>query len=117
MSKISSTQIGILWEEAVIRFLEGEKTYKVIAKRFKCKGGEIDLIAIKNGTIIFIEVKYRKTFEDFEGIVTSAKFKRIFLTHEIFLEKRPEFKNCDVRFDIIFISKDLSFHHIENVSI
>jgi putative endonuclease len=54
---------GLLWEENVLHFLEGEN-YQILAKRFRIKGAEIDLIALQDSTVVFIEVKYRKSFQD-----------------------------------------------------
>ena len=34
--------------------------YKIITKNFRCKIGEIDLIALHKGYLVFVEVKYRK---------------------------------------------------------
>lgn len=107
---------GLLWEENVLHFLEGEN-YQILAKRFRIKGAEIDLIALQDSTVVFIEVKYRKSFQDFEGIVDAKKFERIFMASEIFLSKNPDLKNLEIRFDIIFVSKDMSLHHIKNISL
>lgn len=35
--------------------------YKIIEKNFRCRSGEIDIIALHQGYIVFIEVKYRTT--------------------------------------------------------
>ena len=35
--------------------------YKIIKKNFRCRSGEIDIIAWHEGYIVFIEVKYRRT--------------------------------------------------------
>ena len=34
--------------------------YKILETNFRCKIGEIDLIALHKGYLVFIEVKYRK---------------------------------------------------------
>ena len=115
MSKTSSS-LGIYWEDAVTRFLE-TGGYNIIAKRFAVKGAEIDVIATKGTSIIFIEVKYRNKFADYEGIVSIAKFHRIFRASEIFFQKNSKLQVFSPRFDIIFISKDLTVNHIENISI
>ena len=42
--------------------LELEKIgYKILQKNFRCRIGEIDIIALHKGYLVFIEVKYRKT--------------------------------------------------------
>lgn len=42
--------------------LELEKIgYKILQKNFRCRIGEIDMVALHKGYLVFIEVKYRKT--------------------------------------------------------
>jgi len=57
MNKI---EIGKSGEEEAINFLKRNK-YKILNRNFKTKFGEIDIIAKKNGEIVFIEVKTRNT--------------------------------------------------------
>lgn len=52
--------LGIYGEKAAIKFLEDEG-YKVLAKNYRCKIGEIDIIAADGDTLSFIEVKTRSS--------------------------------------------------------
>lgn len=45
--------------EALAEVLLQEKGYRILAKNFSCRCGEIDIIAEKNSTIAFVEVKTR----------------------------------------------------------
>ncbi len=51
--------IGSLKEELAISYLE-ENGFEILERNFKCKIGEIDVIAKKEKSIRFIEIKYRK---------------------------------------------------------
>ncbi len=50
--------IGSLQEELAISYLE-ENGFEILERNFKCKLGEIDVIAKKDNIIRFIEIKYR----------------------------------------------------------
>lgn len=52
--------LGIYGEKAAIKFLEDEG-YKVLARNYRCKIGEIDIIAADGDTLSFIEVKTRSS--------------------------------------------------------
>ena len=51
--------IGSLKEDLAISYLE-QNDFEILERNFKCKIGEIDIIAKKDNIIRFIEVKYRK---------------------------------------------------------
>lgn len=53
-----TTSIGLLAEDAVLEYLQNND-YDVIAKNWKTKTCEIDIIAYKNQRMHFVEVKYR----------------------------------------------------------
>lgn len=50
--------IGTAGEDLACRYL-AEKGYEIIDRGFRCRMGEIDIIALKNGEIVFTEVKTR----------------------------------------------------------
>jgi Holliday junction resolvase-like predicted endonuclease len=54
-----TTSTGLLAEDAVVEFLQNND-YDIIGKNWKTKTCEIDIIAYKNQTIHFVEVKYRQ---------------------------------------------------------
>ena len=53
-------QIGTEEEALAAEFLEG-RGYRIVERNFRCRLGEIDLIARDGSVLVFIEVKYRKT--------------------------------------------------------
>lgn len=51
--------IGQAGEDVACRYLE-KANYKILERNFRCRSGEIDIIALDGDYIVFIEVKYRK---------------------------------------------------------
>jgi len=57
--KENNRSIGNMAEEVACNYLKG-LNYKIITRNFRCKLGEIDIIARQGDYIVFVEVKYRK---------------------------------------------------------
>ena len=95
--------------------------YRIIERNFRCRQGEIDLIARKGEAVVFVEVKLRKNAEHGEAreFVTAVKQRRIVSAAELWLMKN----RCELqpRFDVIEIyapdgTKTLRprINHLEN---
>lgn len=52
-------QVGAAFEEKACLFLK-EKGMRILERNFRVRQGEIDIIAKDRGTLVFVEVKYRK---------------------------------------------------------
>lgn len=101
-------------EDQASQYLK-EKGYKILARNFSCKMGEIDIIAQdKQNTIIFVEVKQRKTnlFGGGLAAVNKAKQRRITLTAAAYI-KKTKINYTALRFDIITITAGV-LQHYEN---
>ncbi len=75
--------------------------YEIIARNFRRRGGELDIVALKGGVLTVVEVKTRKFGSLTEGIdaITHTKKKNIILTAVKFLqENEPEYS--EMRFDV-----------------
>ncbi len=61
-----------------------------VAKNFHSRNGEIDLIMQDNGTVVFVEVKYRKNsqFGGAIAAVSSAKQQKLHKTAKFFLHQQ-----------------------------
>lgn len=92
---------GRIYEERAAEFLE-KNSYEILEKNYHGKHGEIDLIALKDGQIIFIEVKYRETSKYGYGVeaVDKRKAVRIYKTAEEYLIKN-HMEDHNIRFDCI----------------
>ena len=75
---------------------------RVVARNWRCRHGEIDLVAEEGGTLVFAEVRYRRD-QRFGGAaesVTSAKQSRLIAAARLYLMRRPE---VDCRFDVLLL--------------
>jgi len=85
----SRTQkIGKLGEDLADKYLKN-KGFSVIERNFTAKGGEIDIIAVKNNEIYFVEVKSRKCI----NFDTESNFTSIQPEQNVTLRKRKKFEN------------------------
>lgn len=80
--------------------------HRILARRFKTRSGEIDLIARRGKTLIFIEVKQRARPEHAIDPVTARSEERILRAGEIFLSRNPKFidQNYALRYDIAVVT-------------
>lgn len=65
-TRITTTNIGKLAEDTVSRYLQ-KQGYEILNRNWKTRTCEIDLVAFKQKTIYFIEVKYRSSGKQGNG--------------------------------------------------
>lgn len=97
----TTTARGREAEERAARYL-AERGLSIVARNFRVRGGEIDLICRDGRTLVFVEVRQRSR-RDFGGAaesITYAKRRRIILAARFYLASRPP---CDCRFDCVLI--------------
>lgn len=106
-------------EHLAARFLE-QKGYTIIRRNWRTPGGEIDLITKKDGILVFVEVKMRRThtFGTAEDAFTPLKLRRVLRAMYKYLqENRPKRKN--IRLDLITldwrIPKKIQVRHYHNI--
>ena len=109
------------WGESVAAEYLRKKRFKILAKGYRSRFGEIDLIAFDRTYLIFVEVKLRKSaaFASAHEFVDIHKQERLRTTAEIYLSQNPTV--LQPRFDVIEIyapegTKTLKpeIHHIED---
>ncbi len=114
MNKAGTGQRG---ELAVARFLR-EKGYKIVTANYRCRLGEIDIIAEDERYICFVEVKTRGENSRYApaDAVDFNKRKKTIATAQLYLAQHPTSKQP--RFDVaeVFVKKgDIQkIHHIKN---
>ena len=81
-----------------------QKGYKILERNFKTHIGEVDIIALDEDTICFVEVKTR-TSSDFGApseAVNEKKQQKYYLVAEQYLLKNKK-TECPCRFDVVEI--------------
>jgi len=83
-------QTGKLGEDLARQYLI-KKGYKILTSNFRSRFGEIDIIATKNSTLVFVEVKLKIGEETGqpEEMINHKKTNQIQKMAEIFLQKNP----------------------------
>ena len=89
------------------------KGYRILARRYKTPVGEVDLIARKQNTIAFIEVKARKKYQDGVEAITYKQQMRCTRAAKYFLAAKPEYAELDLRFDAMIVLPGVSLKHLE----
>lgn len=79
-----------------------------VARNFRCRGGEIDLIMLHDDCLTFIEVRYRAStrFSSPAPTVDSRKQRKIIATAAMFIAREKHFANHTMRFDVVAIAGD-----------
>lgn len=91
------------WAETLATLLLAAKGYRVIERDWRCKAGEIDLIARRRHTLAFIEVKHRGRFEAAGDSIGERQRLRIARAAGLYVQQRPALATLDMRFDAILV--------------
>jgi putative endonuclease len=111
---MNNRAVGTQFEQEAAKFLI-DKGYQILERNFRCKIGEIDLIAKAEGYLCFIEVKYRSGIS--KGYPAEAinmnKIRRITRTAQFYLLSHKLSQETPCRFDAVLIL-DHEFSLIQN---
>ena len=90
-------------EAGAAAYLEG-RGLKIVARNYRCRFGEIDIVARDGATLVFVEVRAR-TSDAFGGAaasITPAKRRRLVATARHYLSRQRADAPC--RFDVVLLS-------------
>jgi putative endonuclease len=105
--------VGKAGEEAAVQYL-CQQGYQILERNYRCRFGEIDLIARDGQTLAFIEVKTRRSqrFGPPAAAVTIEKQRHLIKASQVYLsQKRKADELC--RFDVVTIEVDSQAPRIE----
>lgn len=99
---LSPKAIGDQAEDLALEYLI-KHGYQLYERQFRCPMGECDLIMAHHDTIVFVEVRYKKTtrFCTPEETIDYNKQKKLIRTAEFYLAWYP---TMDCQFDVVAIS-------------
>jgi putative endonuclease len=95
---------GAAGERAAERFLEQEG-YSIVARNFRTRRGEIDLIVRRGGRVAFVEVKTWDALgaSELEHAIDWRKQQRIRQASRAFLAGRPDLQELELGYDVVFV--------------
>ncbi len=75
----------------------------LLARNWRCKRGELDLVMLDRDTVVFVEVRYRlhAGFGGALGSVDTRKQEKLILAAQHFLQKESRWASHPCRFDVI----------------
>ena len=85
-----------------------QKGFSIRSRRYRIKGGEVDIIARRDNTIVFCEVKARKRVYDYDAVFSKKQLDRILLVSERYINDNADLASCYIRFDL-FIFENFSW--------
>jgi len=97
-------KLGDWGEELALKFYE-EKGFEFVAKNWRRRFAEIDLIIKKENNLVFVEVKTRtkKLFGGGELAVDYRKRQKLFGAVELFMQENAEYINYCPRLDVLVV--------------
>jgi putative endonuclease len=111
--RVAAFKLGLSAESRAAMFLIA-KAYRILARRWKTPFGEIDIIARRRHTLVFVEVKARATLEEGAEAVTAHSQQRIINAAELWLAHHPNDGKGDIRFDVVVVTPGKIPYHIPN---
>ncbi len=108
--------LGAFGEAAAAEYLR-KKRYEILAMNYRCRLGELDIIARQKETVVFVEVKLRREggFASAAEAVTPVKQKRLEIAAEAWLGENG-LEEVPCRFDIIEIYLEKNGSRIKKIN-
>ena len=107
--KITTKQLGDRGEQVVVDYLEASG-HEIVARNYKTKLFEVDIISRKNEMFYFTEVKYRSDHDFGEALdfIDKKKQQKMRLAVEGFLATHPEYADFTPILAVAAVDKDFS---------
>ena len=102
---VNAETLAALWLRA--------KFYRILARGYRIREGEIDIVAQRGATIAFVEVKARPTLDEAALAITPQKRRRISRAARHWLMTHPWAMGRTLRGDAIFVAPGKAPRHVE----
>ena len=79
------------------------KGFRILARRYRTKLGEIDLIARRGDLVLIVEVKARRTLVEAMEAIARESERRIEGAADLWLSRQPDYGRLSVRFDMVAV--------------
>lgn len=106
---------GAAAEQRALNLLRAQGL-KLVARNWRCRGGELDLVMCDDDTLVFVEVRARRRADYGSAAASIDERKRQRLIHAArsFLATHPEYGNSAARFDVVTFDGDARPHWLRN---
>lgn len=107
---------GSCYEKIAAAYLKENCGYKILEMNYRCRFGEIDIIAMDSNHLIFVEVKYRANLDKGHPLeaIDLAKQKKIYKVAQYYMIENNFMANTFIcRFDAISFQGE-NITHIKN---
>lgn len=108
--------LGARGEEIAVAYLKGQK-FAIVERNFRCKAGEVDVIARDGKSLVFVEVKTRRSeaYGPPQASVTPFKQRQISKAALTWLAKNGK-QEASARFDVVaIVLRDHAVPQIEHI--
>lgn len=102
---------GLEAEAAAAALFEAQG-FVILHRRVRTPRGEIDLVARRDGLLVFIEVKARASLRSAAESILPRQRRRIVGAAEIFLARHPELAGLDMRLDVVLVASGAPPLHV-----
>lgn len=116
MSGITSYHAGLAAEASVARHL-ADRGLQIVARRWRGRWGEIDLVARDGEMLVLVEVKKSGRFAEAAARLSRAQLRRIWATAAEFLAGQPAGQSTNVRLDLALVDGTGRIEMIENITL
>jgi putative endonuclease len=111
------TRLGTRGEELAQRFLQ-QKGYQILDCNYRCRWGEIDIVAHDGDELVFLEVRTRRSadYGTPEESLTDAKLQRLLATAQYYLQQQGK-GDINWRIDLVSVRlrRDYGLQSIEHL--
>lgn len=90
------------------------KGWRIVARRVRVRGGEVDIVARRGHTLAFVEVKWRASAAALADSIDERRLRRVAVAADQ-LRHRYAKADDDVRIDVILLAPGRWPHHLVNV--
>lgn len=104
---------GLAAEDGVLRDYAA-KGYRLMERRYRGRGGEIDLVLSRGDDVIFVEVKKSRSFDAARARLGERQILRIFSAAAEFLGGQPKGQLTETRFDLALVNAHGEIAIMEN---
>ena len=111
-TRLRAYRFGLRAETICVWWLRA-RGYRILARRFDARVGEIDIIARRGALLAMVEVKARRG-DPADAVPTMRQRQRIARAAEAFMARSPGLAGCDIRFDLMVARPWRLPNHIED---